>query len=116
MKGTCVFALQFWRIVDCTDDLAWALFYYAGAASAAGQSYSGAVLVTPDGAWPAEVYLGMRLWEVANPEFCGSAAPVAPRVVPVSAAGWRDGLPPFSKHCLRSRMHQVVFLQTCTWR
>lgn len=21
---------QFWRIVDCTDDLAWALFYYAG--------------------------------------------------------------------------------------
>ena len=32
-----------------------ALFYYAGAASAAGQSYNGAVLVTADGTWPAEV-------------------------------------------------------------
>lgn len=46
---------QFWRIVDCTDDFAWGLFHYAGAASAAGQSYSGAVLVSRDGSWPAEV-------------------------------------------------------------
>lgn len=46
---------EFWRIVDCTNDLAWALFYYAGAASAAGQSYSGAVLVTRNGSWPAQV-------------------------------------------------------------
>lgn len=27
---------EFWRIVDATDDLHWALFYYAGAAKAAG--------------------------------------------------------------------------------
>ena len=41
------------RIVDVPDDLSWALFAYSGAASAAGQSYSGAVLCTPDGKWPA---------------------------------------------------------------
>jgi hypothetical protein len=35
------------------DDLSWALFAYSGAASAAGQSYTGAVLCTPDGRWPA---------------------------------------------------------------
>lgn len=58
-------AVQYWRIVDCTDDLAWALFYYAGAASAAGQSYSGAVLVTQDGTWPPPVNARpavSRLW------------------------------------------------------
>ena len=43
---------EFWRIVDCTDDLSWALFFYAGAASVAGQAYTGAVLATPDGQWP----------------------------------------------------------------
>ena len=52
---TCTVLVQYWRIVDCTDDLAWALFYYAGAASAAGQSYSGAVLVSRDGTWPSRV-------------------------------------------------------------
>ena len=41
------------RIVDVPDDLSWALFAYSGAASAAGQSYTGAVLCTPDGRWPA---------------------------------------------------------------
>lgn len=35
------------------DDLSWALFAYSGAASAAGQVYTGAVLCTPDGLWPA---------------------------------------------------------------
>jgi hypothetical protein len=39
--------------VDVADDLAWALFAYSGAAAAAGQAYSGAVLCTRDGAWPA---------------------------------------------------------------
>lgn len=47
-----VISSEFWRIVDATDDLSWALFFYAGAASAAGQAYTGAVLATPDGAWP----------------------------------------------------------------
>ena len=41
------------RIVDVPDDLSWALFAYSGAASAAGQSYTGAVLCTADGQWPA---------------------------------------------------------------
>ena len=40
------------RIVDVPDDLSWALFAYSGAASAAGQVYTGAVLCTPDGRWP----------------------------------------------------------------
>ena len=46
---------EYWRIVHCEDDLSWALFYYAGAASAAGQVYTGAILATVDGAWPGEV-------------------------------------------------------------
>ena len=45
LKCTC-------RIVDVPDDLSWALFAYSGAASAAGQVYTGAVLCTPDGRWP----------------------------------------------------------------
>eukprot|EP00250_Pteridium_aquilinum_P012828 c20969_g1_i2 orf=326-1624(-) len=45
---------EYWRIVDVTDDLSWALFFYSGAAAAAGQSYTGAVLVTPDGQWPSK--------------------------------------------------------------
>ena len=32
------------RIMDVPDDLSWALFFYAGAASVVGQSYTGAVL------------------------------------------------------------------------
>lgn len=69
-----VVSKEFWRIVDCTDDLSWALFYYAGAASAAGQSYQGAVLVTPDGEWPAQDHkhrltaafdaAGIKEWEM----------------------------------------------------
>jgi len=61
---------EFWRILDCDDDLKWAgdgidrllccvtllisffpflVFYYSGAASAAGTSYTGALVVTKDG-------------------------------------------------------------------
>ncbi|BDA47648.1 probable violaxanthin de-epoxidase, chloroplastic [Coccomyxa sp. Obi] len=49
-----VISKEFWRIVDVPDDLSWALFAYSGAASAAGQVYTGAVLCTPDGIWPAD--------------------------------------------------------------
>ncbi|KAL2651149.1 hypothetical protein R1flu_019277 [Riccia fluitans] len=69
-----VISKEFWRIVYVADDLSWGLFYYSGAAAAAGQSYTGAVLVTPDGAWPdnsqAEVLnaafeaCGIKLWEL----------------------------------------------------
>lgn len=43
---------EFWRILDVADDLSWAVFYYSGAASAAGTSYSGALVCTRDGYWP----------------------------------------------------------------
>lgn len=50
------------------------VFYYAGAATAAGQSYTGALLVSRDGSWPAEGEMerverafdtcGIKLWEL----------------------------------------------------
>ncbi|KAG5058369.1 uncharacterized protein LOC114413175 [Glycine soja] len=43
---------EFWTIVDVADNLSWGLFHYRGAARVAGQSYTGAVLVSPDGAFP----------------------------------------------------------------
>eukprot|EP00198_Chlamydomonas_reinhardtii_P005706 XP_001695042.1 violaxanthin de-epoxidase-related protein [Chlamydomonas reinhardtii] len=43
---------EYWRIVDCDENLDWCLFYYSGAASTAGLAYSGAVLGTPDGGMP----------------------------------------------------------------
>lgn len=65
---------EYWRIVDVREDLSWAVFYYTGAASAAGQSYSGAVFVTADGQWPEEDEIprveqalakcGIKFWEM----------------------------------------------------
>ncbi|KAF3781976.1 Violaxanthin de-epoxidase [Nymphaea thermarum] len=49
-----VVSKEFWTIVDVCDDLSWALFHYSGAAQAAGQSYTGAVLVSPDGSYPSK--------------------------------------------------------------
>lgn len=51
---------EFWTIVDVSDDFSWGLFHYHGAARVAGQSYTGAVLVSPDGAYPDESQ-GQRL-------------------------------------------------------
>ena len=47
-----VLSNEFWRILDVADDLSWAVFYYSGAASAAGTSYSGGLVCTRDGQWP----------------------------------------------------------------
>ena len=68
-----VTSLEYWTLVDADDDLAWALFAYSGAAESAGQAYSGAVLCTPTGAWPAAEQLprvaaaharcGIAMWE-----------------------------------------------------
>ncbi|KAF3440481.1 hypothetical protein FNV43_RR18765 [Rhamnella rubrinervis] len=65
---------EFWTIVDAPDDLSWGLFHYSGAARVAGQSYTGAVLVSPDGAYPNEVQktrlvsaldsCGIKEWEL----------------------------------------------------
>lgn len=49
-----VVSTEFWTIVDVSDDFSWGLFHYHGAARVAGQSYTGAVLVSPDGAYPDE--------------------------------------------------------------
>ena len=43
-----------WTIVDAGDALEFAVFYYRGAAAAAGQSYTGAVICSRDGSWPEE--------------------------------------------------------------
>lgn len=43
---------EFWRILDCEEGLDWCVFYYSGAASRAGLSYSGAILASKSGEWP----------------------------------------------------------------
>ncbi|PUZ55045.1 hypothetical protein GQ55_5G181000 [Panicum hallii var. hallii] len=47
-----VVSKEFWTIVDVAEDFGWGLFHYHGAAQVAGLSYTGAVLVTPDGSYP----------------------------------------------------------------
>jgi len=73
-----VISNEFWRIADAADDLTWTVLYYAGAASAAGQAYTGAVFATRDGQWPAEsefarveaahAKCGIKLWELFEVE------------------------------------------------
>lgn len=46
---------EFWRVLDCDDQLEWGVFYYSGAAAAAGTSYTGALIVTRDGDWPRDM-------------------------------------------------------------
>lgn len=65
---------EFWTIVDVSDDLSWGLFHYHGAARMAGQSYTGAVLVSRDGKYPDKSYslrldqaldrCGIKEWEL----------------------------------------------------
>ncbi|PHT31903.1 hypothetical protein CQW23_28240 [Capsicum baccatum] len=71
---------EFWTIVDVSDDLSWGLFHYHGAARVAGQSYTGAVLVSPDGEYPAQKdkerlvsaldRCGIKEWELFNVDNC----------------------------------------------
>lgn len=87
-----VVSKEFWRIVDVTDDLSWGLFYYSGAAAAAGQSYTGAVLVTPDGKWPdtsqadrltvALERCGIKIWEMYKVDNTISGSSDAPLGTP----------------------------------
>lgn len=42
-----VISKEYWRIVHAEEDLSWALFYYAGAASVVGQAYRGEHLPWP---------------------------------------------------------------------
>jgi VDE lipocalin domain len=72
-----VTSLEKWSIVDCDEGLDWCIFYYRGAASAAGMSYTGAVLASRSGDWPTdtksleriEVGLdraGIKMWELST--------------------------------------------------
>ncbi|CAN8287730.1 unnamed protein product [Cochlearia groenlandica] len=76
---------ELWTIVDVCDDLSWGLFHYNGAARVAGQSYTGAVLVTPDGSYPAEKEserlqcalekCGIKEWELFAVDNCSCENP-----------------------------------------
>ncbi|CAK7337805.1 unnamed protein product [Dovyalis caffra] len=76
---------EFWTIVDVADDFSWGLFHYSGAARVAGQSYTGAVLVSPDGAYPAEKEskrlvsalekCGIKEWELFTVDNCSCQDP-----------------------------------------
>ncbi|KAL3818837.1 hypothetical protein ACJIZ3_004742 [Penstemon smallii] len=76
---------EFWTIVDVCDDLKWGLFHYHGAARVAGQSYTGAVLVSPDGMYPDESQrrrlslalekCGIKEWELFNVDNCSCLNP-----------------------------------------
>ncbi|XAR73271.1 Violaxanthin de-epoxidase, partial [Bertholletia excelsa] len=80
-----VVSKEFWTIVDVSDDLGWGLFHYHGAARVAGQSYTGAVLVSPDGKYPNEsesLRLASALdkcdikeWELFNVDNCSCKDP-----------------------------------------
>ncbi|KAI5000104.1 hypothetical protein ZWY2020_004693 [Hordeum vulgare] len=74
-----VVSKEFWTVVDVSDDFSWGLFHYHGAAQAAGQSYTGAVLVTPDGSYPdgdnprldsALEKCGIKKWELFMVDNC----------------------------------------------
>ncbi|KAH9603246.1 hypothetical protein KSS87_004205 [Heliosperma pusillum] len=74
-----------WTIVDVADDLNWGLFHYHGAARAAGQSYTGGVLVSPDGRYPNESEsprlisaldkCGIKKWELFTVDNCSCSNP-----------------------------------------
>ncbi|EXB24802.1 hypothetical protein L484_005181 [Morus notabilis] len=76
---------EFWTIVDAPDDLSWGLFHYSGAARVAGQSYTGAVLVSPNGDYPNEVErrrlvsalerCGIKEWELYTVDNCSCIDP-----------------------------------------
>lgn len=80
-----VVSYEFWTIVEVSDDLTWGLFHYHGAARVAGQSYTGAVLVSPDGAYPDQAEgsrlvsaldrCGIKEWELFNVNNCACIDP-----------------------------------------
>ena len=86
---------EYWRLLDAADDLSFALFYYTGAASRAGMSYSGAVLATPDGAFPeahaarvaaALERAGIKVWELSLVDNSPAATAGAPLELALSPA------------------------------
>ncbi|KAJ0098182.1 hypothetical protein Patl1_27629 [Pistacia atlantica] len=80
-----VVSKEFWTIVYVSDDFSWGLFHYHGAARVAGQSYTGAVLVSPNGAYPNETErirlvtaldkCGIKEWELFTVDNCSCQDP-----------------------------------------
>ncbi|XP_077221359.1 violaxanthin de-epoxidase-like protein [Tasmannia lanceolata] len=80
-----VVSKEFWTIIDVCDDLRWGLFHYSGAARVAGQSYTGAVLVSPNGDYPPEMghermvsaleKCGIKEWELYTVDNSSCANP-----------------------------------------
>ncbi|OVA10608.1 hypothetical protein BVC80_807g4 [Macleaya cordata] len=80
-----VISNEFWTIVDVSDDFSWGLFHYSGAARVAGQSYTGAVLVSPNGEYPNEKEsgklvsalekCGIKEWELFMVDNCSCQDP-----------------------------------------
>lgn len=76
---------EFWTIVEVADDFSWGLFHYSGAARVAGQSYTGAVLVSPNGEYPSERErqrlvssldrCSIKEWELFNVDNCSCQDP-----------------------------------------
>ncbi|GJR75088.1 violaxanthin de-epoxidase, chloroplastic [Tanacetum coccineum] len=62
MAGTFYFSVldngvvsnEYWTTVDVSEDFSWGLFHYSGAARVTGQSYTGAILVSPNGEYTNE--------------------------------------------------------------
>lgn len=91
---------EFWRIVYVKEDLSWGLFYYAGAAAAAGLSYTGAVLVSSEGQWPSEEDMpdlqaalekcGIKVWELFRVNNSCELCQGAPIDIPQE---WVDEMP-----------------------
>lgn len=90
-----VTSLEFWRILDCHERLEWCVFYYTGAAAAAGASYAGAILGSPSGARPtgaadlgriaaALERAGIKMWELSNVD---NSNCVGAPLVPAAAFG-----------------------------
>lgn len=87
---------EYWRVLDCDDALQWCLFYYSGAASVAGVSYSGAILATFDGGYPEASEMprvaaaldraGIKTWELSTVDNSACQdAPLRPIAEPVWA-------------------------------
>jgi hypothetical protein len=85
-RAAAVPCSEYWRIVAVDGALEWAVFYYSGAAAAAGITYRGALICTASGMMPegaaalervngALALCGIRPWEMfqANNSNCGSA-------------------------------------------
>ncbi|KAG4211984.1 hypothetical protein ERO13_A02G136100v2 [Gossypium hirsutum] len=76
---------EYWTIVDVSENFSWGLFHYHGAARVAGQSYTGAVLVSPDGTYPKQTQnnrlssalekCGIKEWELYTVDNCACQDP-----------------------------------------